>query len=38
MDYGTQGSISFAYDELSRMTNMVDGLGTTRFIYSDAGE
>ena len=32
------GTINFSYDGPSRMTNMVDGLGTTKYTYSAAGQ
>ena len=33
-----QAAISFAYDSLNRLTNVVDGLGTSTFSYTLAGE
>jgi RHS repeat-associated protein len=36
--YGGTPSISFAYDAMRRLTNMVDALGETHFVYDAAGE
>jgi YD repeat-containing protein len=30
--------VAFAYDALNRMTNMIDGSGTTKYTYSAAGQ
>jgi RHS repeat-associated protein len=38
INYGGGTSISFAFDHLNRLTNMVDALGTTRFTYDAVGE
>ena len=39
MDYpGTGLDVALKYDGLGRLTNVVDGLGTTKFTYNAAGE
>jgi len=38
MNYPVSGTINFSYDSLNRKTNMVDGLGTTKYAYSAAGQ
>jgi RHS repeat-associated protein len=32
------GTINLSYDALNRMTNMVDGIGTTKYTYTAAGQ
>lgn len=35
--YSSSPSITFSYDALNRVTNMVDGIGTTRYAYTSTG-
>jgi RHS repeat-associated protein len=37
VDYPTSPDISLAYDAAGRLTNMVDGIGTTRYTYTASG-
>jgi YD repeat-containing protein len=36
--YAHSASVSFAYDAMNRRTNMVDGIGTTAWAYTPAGQ
>jgi RHS repeat-associated protein len=36
--YPTMASVIFGYDCLSRLTNMMDGIGTTVYAYTSAGQ
>jgi RHS repeat-associated protein len=38
IQYPASGTVTFAYDGLNRMTNMVDGTGTTKYTYNAAGQ
>ena len=38
MVYPVSPSLQFAYDALNRLTNMVDGVGTTAYGYDAAGQ
>src|ERR1051325_4369322 len=37
INFPTSPDVTFAYDGLNRITNMVDGIGTTKYTYSPAG-
>jgi hypothetical protein len=34
INYPTSPDISFAYDPLNRLTNLIDAVGTTRYAYA----
>src|SRR5262249_41452120 len=36
--YPVSPAVSFAYDSLNRMTNMVDASGTTKYTYTPSGQ
>ncbi len=38
VQYPASGTVTFSYDGVNRMTNMVDGIGTTKYTYSAAGQ
>ena len=38
ISYPLSGTVTFSFDALNRMTNMVDGIGTTKYSYSPAGQ
>jgi RHS repeat-associated protein len=38
INYPASPDVSLAYDVLNRLTNMVDGVGTTKFAYTSAGQ
>ena len=38
IDYPVSTDISYAYDSLNRLTNMIDALGATAFTYSGSGQ
>lgn len=38
INHPSSADVTFAYDPLNRLTNMVDGIGTTAFSYTDGNE
>jgi RHS repeat-associated protein len=38
INYPNSADVSFAYDPLNRLTNMVDGVGTTIYTYTTGGQ
>src|SRR5439155_172535 len=38
INYPTSVDVAFQYDALNRVTNMVDGVGTTKYTYTAGGQ